>query len=559
MARLVKTVEAQVITANMITKFKDGSETVKVLKEGDIVTDLRYIENEEVKKVTGKITAINVVCQKVTAVNPKEPVDYFAKDVEVKTIVVDASTEYESNVVTVVAKEIVEDEGVLDVVKVDVISVPEITLQMSYTDGRIDDQDVVVGDTLFDMVILTTPGNPDVVGNFRVAAFKYTITNQKAIISGLYLVPLEGGSGVFAAIKNIVSFVEKPHSDVTDTTSLKEISDILAEEDEVYAALDVDVTIPKRDDGRITTLFVEEGKTLTVDMNGHSLDVEAYAFYVNGGVLNIVDTSGTGGIKTHVKNNAYPAVFVSNGGTCNMEGGLIDTTNVKLEDGEYNWTYGVVCSGDGTFNMTGGKMVIQAASGISITNGTASGTGAKFVIGGDAVIESLECAAIYLADNKSVVVKDNAKIIGGIVARMGDISIEDTATVTGHTNESIIYPLGKFVCESGVEACAAGILAMTGVYGSSLGNDMNISIADTAKVEATLGKRVEIAEINTKFDQVVNVNINTREDIIPEALYRIYPHSELAELATAEGKTLAAETNTTTLTINVNGNKVYPA
>lgn len=564
MARVVKNTDAQQIVCDVITTFTDGSTSSRSLKIGEVVEGLRYIENETVKTVTGKITRINVFIEKVTKVNVNAVEDYFGKDVTVRSIVIDASEQYESKLVSVNPREIVEDEGVLDVARVDVKCRPIVTMDIEYTDGTIANQELEIGDVLTDVVIMSgTPGTDDITGDFRVKAFNYTALNGTPKIIGAYLVPLVGGTAVLAPFKNFIKFEEKAHADIDDPKTF--ISDLYAalesaEDGVAYAQLSVDVEIPKRDDGKITAIFVEEGQTLNMDLNGHDLDCQAYAFYVAGGTLNISDTTGKGAIKTHIKNVAYPAVMCLSGGTINMDSGIIDTTNAVLEGEDYNWTYGVVCSGDGVFNMTGGKIKTAAASGISITNGTASGEGAQFIIGGDSVLESESCAAIYLADNKRVIIKDNARIKGGIVARMGDIQILDHAVVEAPDVDKV-EPLGEQVMLSGVCAPAAAFLALTGIYKSALGNDMNVFVAKTAKLTGYVDHALDIATINTKYDQKVDVIVENSNSLVSptKTSWHVYNHAELAEIVTRDtGKTLAAETTTTDLKITVNGEVVYP-
>ena len=184
MARLVKTVEGQLVKCSVKTIFDDGSSVDRILSIDDVVEGLRYVEDEEVKSVTGRISAITSTCSKVTPVSLSAPKDYFAKDVILSKISVDASEEYHSDIVTLDAREIVENEGEENVSKVEVTAVPEITLEFTYTDGSIVQQSIQVGDVLCDMVIMTYPGKPDIRGDFRVAAFSYSAVKQKVNISG---------------------------------------------------------------------------------------------------------------------------------------------------------------------------------------------------------------------------------------------------------------------------------------------------------------------------------------------------------------------------------------
>lgn len=557
MARIVKNSDASIISCLIITKFKDGTESTRELKVDDVVENLRYIKNEEIVTISGRISAINTSITKVTSVDINDPKDYFDTDVTVKSIAIDSSEHYQSKITIVPAMEIIEDEGVVDVERMFVKAYAYETMQMTYSDETVVDQELEVGDVLVDTVIMTDPGKPDITGTFKILAWDYKSNNTIPEITGVYLRPITGGKCVKAQFANFISFNEYNHADVTDTNSLSQITEQLNLADTVFAQLDVDVTIPKRDDGRITTTMIGEGKTLNLDLNGHEISCQAYAFYVNGGTLNISDSTNSGKIECTYAGAAYPAVYVASGGTCNMDGGLIDTTNVDTSE-TYNWLYGVVCSGDGVFNMTGGKMKIGGAAGVSITNGTASGEGSRFIIGGDSEITSIGCAAVYLADNKSVTIKDNAVINGGIVVRMGDINIEDNAVINGH-KPGEDEPLGEQVTFSGVMTHKAAILALTGVYGSELGNDLSINIADTAKINAYIDNGIDVAFVNTRYDQVAVVDIANESAINAVANpWNVYTHDELAEMATAAGKTLGPETNTTNLTVLVSGEVVYP-
>lgn len=555
MARLIHNTVTQLNKLEIIVIHDDDSTESMFFLKDDFVENLRYIQNEELKTVTGNVANVTISASGVTPVDKKHPVDYFSKDCKPVSISIDASEQYHSNIVTIPAREIVENEGVQNVKKVDNTIHPFVTMQMEYTDGSTFDQELEVGDYLKNFRAMTKPGKPDIYDNVHIAAWSYTINAGKPIINGIW-VRLSTAKYTEVMFKDIVEFEEIPTIEVTNPNSLSDVAELLNEQDYAEAVLGVDVEIPKRDDGRITTLMVPAGKTLDLDLNGHSLDCEAYAFYVTGGTLNISDTTGNGAIKCHRPGAAYPAVNVLSGGVCNMISGVIDTTEVDTE-GSYNWLYGVVCSGDGIFNMTGGIIITAAASGIAITNGTASGEGAQFIIGGDAKIVAEECASVYLADNKRVVVKDNAVLEGGMVVRMGDISVEDNAIVYGTNDASMVEDLGNQVCMSGVGMPKAAILALTGVYNSSLGNDMNITVAPTAKLVGYIDDVIDIATINIKYNQKVTVDIPSKA-LVGGTKYRVYGHDELAEMAAAVGKALGAETSATDLTITMDGEQVYP-
>ena len=557
MSRVVNIDVKPITAACMVTTHSDGSFETFVMKPDDMVEDLRYVDKGIIKTISGRVSSIRVSCLKVTKVKVATPVDYFSKDVSILSIDIDASTAMQSNIVTVNAREIVEFADVTDVTSVHVIAHPIVDMDITYSDETVEHQSLEVGDYLENVEIMTGPGKPDMTGSFKVAAFAYTAKYNKPDITGAYLISADGANpNSMVKFTNFIRFVEVPSIEIASPNSLASIAAALNLSDEVSVSLGVDVDIPLTEQGKISTIMINEGKTVDLDLSGHNLNVVAYAFYVNGGTLNISDTSGEGKIVTSAKNAAYPAVYVNTAGTCNMYSGTIDTSQVPLEEGDFNWMYGVVCSGDGVFNMLGGEMVIGAAAGISITNGTASGTGAQFTIGGDSIITSKECAGVYLADNKAVTIQDNAVINGGIVARIGEINVKGKAKVNAQDNQDVIIAPGVLACQSGVEAVAAGILALTGNYNSALGNDLCINIEDTGMVYSKYGKAIEIGTVNTNYDQVATVYINSKSNLRSD--YCVWNHDQLAEQAAEAGKTLKPETNTTDLTIFIAGEQVYP-
>ncbi len=350
---------------------------------------------------------------------------------------------------------------------------------------------------------------------------------------------------------------------LTSTESLGEISKMFTEGvTSVNAKLNADITVPARDDGKISTTMVSDGQKVTLDLNGHHIDTQAYAMYVNtGGELIIEDTSGEGVITTSLSGVTYPAVY-NNGGKVTMNSGTIDTRHpgedVPFADNN-NWMYGIVCSGDGIFEMNGGTIHTDAASCISITNGTSSGEGAQFIIGGDAHLITDNSAAIYLADNKSVIIKDNAVVEGGIIARMGTIEIKDNAKVINEHTEFDDY--GTFLVSSGVVAAAPAVIGLVGCYKTNAGvNDMDIIVSGNATVESATAEGIVIDRLDTLYDQVVNVTVEDSNNItVPEGFdkVKVREHEELAEIAAASGKTLPDKKVETDVTVTVDGTVVY--
>lgn len=123
------------------------------------------------------------------------------------------------------------------------------------------------------------------------------------------------------------------------------------------------------------SVTVNSGKSLTIDLNGHTLTAAANskAFYIQGGALTIEDSIGTG--------------VIQGNGTVNGDGGAIwmssdDSTNALTLTGGtirgFTAKYGAgVYMGNGTFRMTGGAIQNCSASGGDLSDG-----GGVYVFGG---------------------------------------------------------------------------------------------------------------------------------------------------------------------------------
>jgi hypothetical protein len=557
MARVVKIRPNSNIWLNVITMFEDGSTSVKTIKVGDTVENLRYIENEELQSVTGVVKEINYEIL-ATNSNKVNPTYTLPKDIKFTTLVVDASKEYHSNIINIPIREIVEDEGVLNVTKVATVPEMNVTMSIEYTDGTIAESDISVGDILDNMIIMSDPGRPDITGRFSVRTFIYTVNNKVLNVTGMNLYNNE--RNVMTEWNKIIRFEEIPSVRVAGV-GLSDVATLLESDDaEVGVVLSGDVVVPDREDDRITTLIVPEGKTLNVDLGGHTLDVAAYAFYSTGGTIIINDTTGNGVIKTR-SHKTYGAVYTKNGKVI-MNGGVIDV-RTDTDDIDHNYMYGIVAAGSGVVEMNGGVIHTAEACGAAITNGTAEGEGAVFEFGGNAKLLADLNYAIYLADNKKVLIKDNA-VVEGICARMGDIEVRDNAKVINNFKENELEDFGSFLTSyNGVSPCRDGILVMAGMY-QSVGtgnNDVNITVSGNATISSDIGSAIGIAKVESKFDQIVNVDVAKASNLKPAPRFdniHVYEFEECEAIATESGKSIT-KTSEVTCTINVAGKQVYPA
>ena len=111
MARLINTTMVQNLYVNVKTIFTNETYSERKFTIDDMVEDLRYAENGEIKTITGRVASINYTMKAQLKWNSRNPSDTLAEDMTLKSITIDVSDQYHSNLVTVPCKEILEDQG----------------------------------------------------------------------------------------------------------------------------------------------------------------------------------------------------------------------------------------------------------------------------------------------------------------------------------------------------------------------------------------------------------------------------------------------------------------
>lgn len=315
-----------------------------------------------------------------------------------------------------------------------------------------------------------------------------------------------------------------------------------------------DIVVPDRTDGKITTIFIPTGKKVVIDLNNHTHDCAAYAYYVTGGELVV---KGKGTIKTRMLDVAYCAISNYGGKVTVQDEVVIDTRVADKPEGHDNWMYGVCCFTGGTATIKDNVVIhTDAASAIS-TNGSASTGAGNFYINDNAVLISDLCSAVYMASMDVVHVTGNAIINGGMILRMGHVTLQDNAKVVNNGFGDKADDFGKYIPTSN-GPCAlneAAIFNAAGTYKPNtpdLGNDLVLTIKDNATVTCATGNAVVIGDVGTGYDQKVRVVSDKNVD------WRVYSHDELADICTASGATLKPKTVNTDIQITVEGEIVFP-
>lgn len=110
MARIIETHLNPLVDFVVNTKYVDGDIISNVFRVGDVIENLRYASNGDIVTITGKLTKITQ--SKKSAKRDYSKIDtaksYFAEDITATSIDVDCSEQYNSNIVTVPTREILE-------------------------------------------------------------------------------------------------------------------------------------------------------------------------------------------------------------------------------------------------------------------------------------------------------------------------------------------------------------------------------------------------------------------------------------------------------------------
>lgn len=204
MARLVKSAYTPETSIVIQTIFANHTDEVEY-KIGDMITNLRYIENQEIKTVTGRLSAIHYNnLQVVRSYGSAETArSFFSYDVLPVSIEIDSSKEFESIVTTIPCNEIIENEGITDVVKMGTYMKYAVHFTSSLTDGETNDFVIWEGEDIRELVYMER--GKDVTVDARVVAFTYD-----AVLNPISMVILANNAVKIIdliAIKDIESIV----------------------------------------------------------------------------------------------------------------------------------------------------------------------------------------------------------------------------------------------------------------------------------------------------------------------------------------------------------------
>jgi len=189
MARIIDTDVSSHISLNIQTVFEDGTTSDKVVRVDDMMSGVRYVEDEDIKVIeNARLAAINYKYTAVTRSykNASTMKSYFKEDVVPTTIVLDKSLEYHSDLVEVPVIELLEDAGVVDVARMKTFLSYGVDFTIETSDDKTAQFTIHEGDNLVDLEYLDRGGVETV--DAKVVAFKFdknlVPTHLECIING---------------------------------------------------------------------------------------------------------------------------------------------------------------------------------------------------------------------------------------------------------------------------------------------------------------------------------------------------------------------------------------
>ena len=220
--------------AKIVSYLKDKSTVEVTLYPGDIVTDLSYVENGEIKKVTGKIKTISHYFKSITNKPNRNGKSHLSVDALVSSIIIDASTEYESRIVDIPVKEILEYGTSETVTKVRVLPIMNVDFSVIMSDKTVSETTFEEDSNLFGVTIMEK-GN-EIQKDLRIVSFKhiYSNGNKQVDVVGL-IVEMDGAyvSIPFESIKSVgkegikVESVENLNSILTTAGSSDKVGGVV--------------------------------------------------------------------------------------------------------------------------------------------------------------------------------------------------------------------------------------------------------------------------------------------------------------------------------------------
>ncbi len=299
-----------------------------------------------------------------------------------------------------------------------------------------------------------------------------------------------GSIGALPQLPQTVGFVVPAYADSTAITTWSGLKTALSADGTV--TLTQDITAGDGD----TALEVPSGKTVTLDLNGHTISrglttatENGYVIKVSGNLTLTDNGSGEGKITGGYNSSYCGGVYVDVNGTFTMTGGTISGNSTYLTNGG-----GVFVDSNATFTMTGGTI-----SGNNVIGSNGGGVlvagNAKFEMSGGTISGNSASASNATCRGGGVCVKPT----GTFTMSGGTISGNNTTTYGNGNGGGVYVYSGATFNLSGTPKITDNVKDGTldeGVYTGDTANNVFLD-DETIKITGALSSGAKIGVSNT--------------------------------------------------------------
>ena len=449
MARMYKSDQVMTLGVKLQTVFEDGSVADHVFKIGDVIENMRYVNNGAIDIISGKLVDVKYTTPSKITWNKNKPSNSIVDDLQLTNLVIDASSQYESKVVTVPLMEVVEWEDETNVARMKFEPSIAYTITMNYSDNTQSTVSVEVGDE-FDNVAVFNPNNPSVLiqGSYKVVGFAYKLVNKQIVITGIGFQSKDDDSYLVTDFNYVFKMNEVYRREVSDAASLTEALAELANGDTLVVSKPVS-TVGNQIKVFEKDVALEVNADVAAD-SSHSAGLQVAA----GGK---VELSGTGKFTTNTpydSTHSTGVIVARDGGEIVFNGSGVDAV---IEDDPVNkGQYAIVALNGSKVTFNDGE--VKAGYYSISTNGTNVTQMDTIVINGGKLI-SVSDYSLYLASLNTTTINDGV-IDGGagaIAINRGKLIINggtlqsfgngDTGTATdgtGGLSNAVLYLNAKY-------------------------------------------------------------------------------------------------------------------
>lgn len=177
MARIVKTTYKPIYGFKIVNFLASGKKEENTFFVDDEIEGLQYVENNEVKSVSGRVSDVDIHFRRSSVVTTNAGANTFTEDAGIISVSIDHSTENNADITVVPAMEILDFNATDDVVRVQVLPAVKVKLVIDLSDGM--QSDVTLEEYKeYKDVVLALYGR-EVTKTFTLASFAYTAMKAK--------------------------------------------------------------------------------------------------------------------------------------------------------------------------------------------------------------------------------------------------------------------------------------------------------------------------------------------------------------------------------------------